>query len=95
MDVEPRLQIDATGTRRWRVNGRYHRTDGPAVERFDGVHYWYVDGLLHRTDGPAIESADGQGWCLNDRLYTSFTQWLHALNCTDAERLLLILKYSH
>lgn len=36
-------------------NGKLHRTDGPAVERFDGKRKeWYLNGKLHREDGPAI-----------------------------------------
>jgi len=39
--------------------GKYHRLDGPALERVDGAKYWYKEGNWHREDGPAVERADG------------------------------------
>jgi hypothetical protein len=48
----------------WRnSNGDLHRTDGPAVERWDHKA-WYVRGKLHRTDGPAVERWDHKEWCV-------------------------------
>ena len=47
------------GTKYWRLNDRYHRSDGPAVERVDGYKAWWINGKRHRIDGPAIEMADG------------------------------------
>ena len=44
---------------RWLVNGKLHRTDGPAIELTDGSKHWFVDGKRHRIDGPAVEHADG------------------------------------
>ena len=46
----------------WRLNGKLHRTDGPAMEYADGYKAWYLNDQLHRTDGPAIERADGSKW---------------------------------
>lgn len=43
----------------WLVNGKYHREDGPAVERVTGTKEWYKNDLRHREDGPAIEFASG------------------------------------
>ena len=43
----------------YRLNGKLHREDGPAVERADGHKEWYVKGKLHRENGPAIEWANG------------------------------------
>ena len=45
--------------RMWRVDGKKHREDGPAIERANGDHEWWVDGQLNRVDGPAVEDADG------------------------------------
>ena len=39
--------------------GKFHRTDGPAIEQADGSKAWFINGKLHREDGPAIEQADG------------------------------------
>ena len=55
----------------WYLNGKYHRTDGPAIEYRNGSHYWFLNGKLHRTDGPAIEHRDGTcSWYLNGVNYT-------------------------
>ena len=32
------------GTREWRLNGRLHRVDGPAVEKPDGTKEFWVEG---------------------------------------------------
>ena len=42
------------GTREWRLDGKLHRIDGPALIRLDGCKGWYFMGELHREDGPAI-----------------------------------------
>ena len=43
----------------YRIAGKLHREDGPAIELADGSKAWYVDGKRHRTDGPAIEWGNG------------------------------------
>jgi len=43
------------GTKYWRLNGKLHRIDGPAVEYINGTKIWYLNGDRHRIDGPAIE----------------------------------------
>ena len=43
-----------------------HRTDGPAIERANGLKEWYVNGKLHRLDGPAVEHNNGlKEWWTN------------------------------
>ena len=59
MDNEPKCTIDIDGTKRWILNGYYHREDGPAIDMPNGAKYWYINGLLHREDGPAIDWPDG------------------------------------
>jgi len=55
----------------WRLNGEYHREDGPAIERASGTKCWYVNGQLHRVDGPACEYANGsKSWYINGVDYT-------------------------
>ena len=50
----------------WYLNGKCHRTDGPAVIYADGSQYWFLNARVHRTDGPAIIFANGaQRWYLN------------------------------
>ena len=43
----------------WYIDGKLHRTDGPASIWADGIQDWWVDGKRHRTNGPAIIWADG------------------------------------
>ena len=59
----------------WDLDGKLHRTDGPAVERADGTRWWYLNNQRHRTDGPAVEWADGtREWYLNGKEITE-TEW--------------------
>jgi hypothetical protein len=56
------------GNKIWYLNGKYHREDGPAIERADGTKYWFLNGKYHREDGPAIEFANGsKHWYLNGK----------------------------
>lgn len=60
------LHIDADGTKRWYLDDKRHRTDGPAVEHATGTKLWYLNGKRHRTDGPAVECADdSKQWYFN------------------------------
>jgi len=66
--VKPK--VDRYGTKRWRLNGKLHRTDGPAVEGADGTKAWFINGKRHREDGPAIERANGsKEWWIKDNLH--------------------------
>ncbi len=38
----------------YRVNGRLHRTDGPAIIWNNGMQEWWQNGVRHRLDGPAV-----------------------------------------
>ena len=58
------------GNRFWRLNGKRHREDGPAIEMADGVRSWWINGERHRLDGPAVEWDDGsREWYLNGELH--------------------------
>ena len=64
-------RIDANGDKCWYLNGKSHRTDGPAVEFANGNKYWWLNGKLHRIDGPAAEWADGyKAWYINGIHYS-------------------------
>jgi hypothetical protein len=64
------LLYDLCGVRLWRVDGKCHRIDGPAIEWADGSKEWWVDGKRHHADGPAVEEADGRKeWWLNGKLH--------------------------
>ena len=47
------------GTKEWRLNGKFHRLDGPAYETPYGHKEWWVKSKLHRIDGPAVEYPNG------------------------------------
>lgn len=65
---QPEMKIDTNGTKRWLLNGKHHREDGPAVEYANGSKYWYLNGRCHREDGPAVERPNGSKfWYLNDK----------------------------
>ena len=61
---------DEDGEKRWYLNGKFHREDGPAIEWTNGRKSWYLNGKRHREDGPAFEWADGTKlWYLNGKLH--------------------------
>lgn len=58
------------GNKRWYLNDKLHREDGPATEKYYSDNYgdkdWYIHGKFHREDGPAREYADGsKEWWIN------------------------------
>jgi hypothetical protein len=65
---KPECKIDEFGSKEWRLNGKYHREDGPAVEYPGGTKQWWLNGKYHREDGPAVEYANGtKEWYLNGK----------------------------
>ena len=74
------VKVWADGCKEWYLNGKRHRTDGPAYERADGSKSWYLNDQLHRTDGPAFEWANGsKHWYLNGQQVT----WEAVYEATD------------
>ena len=66
MKEQPECKVGANGVKQWRLNGKRHREDGPAVEWANGSKQWYLHGKAHREDGPAYEYIDGtKEWWLN------------------------------
>ena len=64
---QPKMTVSYDGTKRWILNGEYHREDGPAIEVSDGSKYWFLYGERHREDGPSVELIDGSKfWYLNN-----------------------------
>jgi hypothetical protein len=60
------VKVDDNGDRSWRLNGKLHRENGPAIEWANGDRFWWLNGQLHREDGPAIEYFHGsREWWLN------------------------------
>ena len=56
---EPVMTVNKDGDKEWRLNGKLHRLDGPAIERADGSEFWFHNGYIHRLDGPAVKFANG------------------------------------
>jgi hypothetical protein len=50
MDNEPILEINSAGTKRWYLNGRRHRIDGPAVESAGGYKIWCLNSKSYKFD---------------------------------------------
>jgi hypothetical protein len=72
----PKVVEHANGNKFWYLNGKLHRTDGPAAEYADGGKAWYLNGDRHRTDGPAFVLAnDNSKWYLYNKLY-ELDDWL-------------------
>jgi hypothetical protein len=86
--------IDPSGTKFWYLDGKLHRTDGPACEWVSGRKSWWIDGRRHRTDGAAIEYEDGhKTWWLDGYSYT-FDKWLEGNTAlTDDEKVMYKLQY--
>jgi hypothetical protein len=61
--------IDDDGTKRWFLNDKLHRENGPAVVYKHGGKAWYIHGKLHRENGPAIEFVNNV-WFLNGKELT-------------------------
>lgn len=60
------------GTKVWYKEGKYHRTDGPAIEWLNGTKLWYIEDKRHRLDGPAIEWSDGsKEWWIEGTYYSA------------------------
>jgi hypothetical protein len=59
------------GDKVWYLEGKLHRTDGPAVEYSNGTKVWYLKGKRHRINGPAVEYSDGaKMWYLEGKELT-------------------------
>ena len=41
---KPKVKVNADGSKRWYLNGKCHREDGPAIEWANGSKYWYRNG---------------------------------------------------
>ena len=70
MENKQTCEIDYRGNKIWRLNGKRHRQDGPAVEMKNGSRFWYINGKRHREDGPAAEYYHGdKEWYINGKLH--------------------------
>jgi hypothetical protein len=46
----PTCNIDVNGNKRWWLNGKVHREDGPAIEWKDGDKEWWLNGEEYITN---------------------------------------------
>ena len=68
--IKYEVEVYSTGTKKWFLNGKFHREDGPAIEDAIGDKWWFLNGKLHREDGPAVEQANvSKRWFLNGKLH--------------------------
>ena len=89
------LIVDSYGNRRWYVNDRLHRTDGPAFVGANGTQAWYLNGKNHREDGPAYIDTDGYySWYLRG-IRHNFDEYLEKVFPKDSpQRTLFLLKWN-
>tara|TARA_B110000238_G_C15948575_1_gene362191 strand:+ start:115 stop:402 length:288 start_codon:yes stop_codon:yes gene_type:complete len=92
-DMQPTMIEFSNGDKIWFLNGKIHRTDGPAVVRTDGINIWYLNGDLHRTDGPSVDRPDAvTRFHLYGCAYT-FDEWIGRSSLTDEEKVMMKLQY--
>lgn len=49
---------------KYELDGRCHRSDGPAIICINGDEYWYRHGINHRVGGPAIDTCLLKVWMI-------------------------------
>ena len=72
------------GRKKWFLNGKYHREDGPAYIS-ELLQSWWFEGKRHRTDGPAVEYI-GSG---------SFKEWWYhgvKIDCSSQQQFEKLIK---
>ena len=40
---QPKMVLDSDGSKFWYLNNKWHREDGPAVERSNGTKRWFLN----------------------------------------------------
>lgn len=67
---EHTCHTDSQGNKKWELNGKLHRVDGPAKIWADGSEEWYQNGKRHRENGPAIIwSGRGEKWFFHGEVH--------------------------
>ena len=95
MENKSVLKIDSFGVKRWKLNGKFHREDGPAIEYPNGDKFWYYNGFHHRMDGPAVTQHGIDYWLIYDHDITEkITKWAEELgidldNLTEVDKALI------
>ena len=67
---------DKYGHSYYLLNGKEHRSDGPAIECADGTKVWLFHGKCHRSNGPAEIWVSGmKRWWYYDNMANSEKQF--------------------
>ena len=70
-----KIYIDIDGNKYWLQDGKYNRSNGPALEFSDGEKQWKQNGIRHRIDGPAVEYPGGdKDWFYQGQLVDCYNQ---------------------
>ena len=48
--TEPVCKIHPNGGKEWWLNGKRHRTDGPAIELANGGKEWWLNGQFYSSE---------------------------------------------
>jgi hypothetical protein len=43
--MKSKFTVDKDGSKRWYLNREFHRTDGPAIEYYEGLKEWWLHGV--------------------------------------------------
>jgi len=79
------LSVLEDGTKEWRLNGKRHNENGPAVIWADGYKAWYINGKRHNENGPAIIWSNGdKWWYINGELHNENGPAVIAIDGTKA-----------
>jgi|TARA_R110002073_G_scaffold255450_1_gene417994 hypothetical protein len=82
--IEYNVKVWPDGTKKWFLNDKRHREDGPAIEYASGAKEWFLNGKRHREDGPAVERANGnKWWFLNGKRLTEKEHQDQTQTCTN------------
>jgi len=66
--IKYEVEVGVDGAKRWFLNDKLHRVDGPAIVHANGTKFWYLKGKRHREDGPAVVHVNGtKYWYLNGK----------------------------
>tara|TARA_R110002124_G_scaffold275368_1_gene445684 strand:- start:271 stop:513 length:243 start_codon:yes stop_codon:yes gene_type:complete len=72
--IEYTVQVYTSGTKKWYLNGKLHREDGPAIECVDGLKCWYLNDKElteeeHRQQTQPQPTCDGKTVEIDGKTY--------------------------
>ena len=107
MEIEHTITYWNNGNKKaewWKLNGKYHRVDGPAVIYYYESNeilseYWHINGGRHRIDAPALThyyksgNIEREVWCFNGEIH-NIEGPAYICYCDDVAYLLILLNLS-